>query len=342
MGFEQFKVQELRAALVVAGLSETEADAIKGKTALVEAVTKRADELGLDPVEFVTVGTDNVEVDEVDFSQVEMESDGDVFDGVAEETEPAPAKVPMYNSPEWSDYVMTKFAEGEIYDGNPTVPGLRRVAEEVLGPIIVSGPVSLNAQHPENPEFVGRASCVYEVTFEWLRDLSRFTSEEDIVNGKLPRRTFRAAAGSNQNNTDAEFAIYPEAMAETRAEARALRKALGLKNVVANEELTKQDAHEAVKRSVIRNQQPVSFFDEVSGEGGDKIKTNQKVHIEAKCKQLGIDVLKFINVGERDYDSIEDVSQDTAAKMIAELTRYQSETGGKESRNIPEEILLEN
>ena len=48
--------------------------------------------------------------------------------------------MPAYGSEDWNEYVMSKFENGELFDGNPTCAGLRRVAEELLGTIVVSRP----------------------------------------------------------------------------------------------------------------------------------------------------------------------------------------------------------
>ena len=62
-----------------------------------------------------------------------MDVDTSIRDVVAEES-------PSTTDPGWNDYVMSKFTEKELYDGNPLVNGLRRVAELVIGPIVYSGP----------------------------------------------------------------------------------------------------------------------------------------------------------------------------------------------------------
>jgi hypothetical protein len=51
--------------------------------------------------------------------------------------------IPSYGSQEWHDYIMSKFETKELIDGNPTCAGLRRVAEDVLGSIVISRPVQI-------------------------------------------------------------------------------------------------------------------------------------------------------------------------------------------------------
>ena len=41
--------------------------------------------------------------------------------------------MPAYGSEDWHDYVMSKFHDSEMYNGNPLTVGLRRVAEQLLG-----------------------------------------------------------------------------------------------------------------------------------------------------------------------------------------------------------------
>lgn len=52
---------------------------------------------------------------------------------------------------------------------------------------------------------------------------------------------FAGAADVNQDNIDAKFAAYPTSVAESRAEARALRKALNITDMLAAEEVGSAD-----------------------------------------------------------------------------------------------------
>ena len=134
-------------------------------------------------------------------------------------------------------------------------------------------------------------------------------------------RTVSAVADSNRNNNVAmPFAVYPLAIAENRAMGRALRKVLNLRNVVSAEEIG------------LVNAPKEEFANPISG-------AQLKV-IEKMCKLLGIDILKFINVGEKKYDNIEAVSQSEALEMIQLLNRYQADDKNPDKLQIPEGIKL--
>lgn len=195
--------------------------------------------------------------------------------------------VPGYLSPEWDAYVMGHFAPYELVDGYPNTAGLRRVAELLLGSIVSSGPTQV---WPVQGNGAGRATVVYSVTFKWVMD----GNEE---------RTYSEVADVWHANTDLLFAAFAVATASTRAEGRALRKALKLRKCSA-EELTKQDVSKILAESLV-----------------EKISGEQISFIDVKCKKLDINVLSFINSGEGHYRSIYDVTRDTAGKMVQELTR---------------------
>lgn len=221
---------------------------------------------------------------------------------------------PEYGSLEWDEHVMSLFKEHELIDGNPTVVGLRRVAEKVLGPIVDSGPIEIQANMPETT--VGRATCTYSVTFyPW-----RAESEEVAVDGGWNKRVFRASADSFVGNTDGVFAVFPVAIAETRAEARALRRALLIKNV-SHDELTKESVSQHTLEKTLGQQQETSTeWDEEQ-----KISSTQIAFLEKKTDFLGIDINKFINSGEKKYSNLQEIARGTAAKMIERINQYQTE-----------------
>ncbi len=182
---------------------------------------------------------------------------------------------PSYGSKEWDAYVMKEFTEDELIDGNPKCSGLRRVSRLLLGDIISSGPILVEAA--KDPDGPGRATVVYQVIFLWHDGNQRiFSDVADVWHG----------------NTDDLFAAYPVATASTRAEARALRKALAI-SAVSAEEITKKDCAKAVQNSVKLNTPTYGELNE-----NDKMSEAQKKLIESKCKQLNIDIVKLAETNE--------------------------------------------
>ena len=219
---------------------------------------------------------------------------------------------PAYGSEEWNDYVMSQFHSGELFDGNPTCAGLRRVAEELLGTIVSSRPAQVwPATDSDGP---GRATVVFEIIIDWMDS------------GQL--KTFADVADVWHGNTDDLFCAHPVATASTRAEGRALRKALKVKCLAA-EELAKKDIVSIVRQTVSADQGIDGEWNEE-----DVISLPQTNFIDAKCKQLDINVMNFVNAGSEHYNSIAEVSKQTASKMLSTLNEYQTK-----NKDIPERLM---
>ncbi len=213
--------------------------------------------------------------------------------------------VPSMLSSEWHEYAMTLFHESEIVDGHPLVAGLRRVAELVLGPIVFSGPTQVFPVQREDHH--GRATVIFTVEF---------------ANGMK----YAEVADSWEGNTDDMFCAFAVAIASTRAEARALRKALKIKGVAA-EELTKKDTAKIVRD--ISNTKTSS-----EGEYNDQSRMSDAQYnfIDIKCKQLNIDGQKLFK--EFNADSGKKVSKKVASDVIDRLNDYQ-----RDKNSIPQELL---
>jgi hypothetical protein len=213
--------------------------------------------------------------------------------------------VPSMLSSEWHEYAMTLFHESEIVDGHPLVAGLRRVAELVLGPIVFSGPTQVFPVQREDHH--GRATVIFTVEF---------------ANGMK----YAEVADSWEGNTDDMFCAFAVAIASTRAEARALRKALKIKGVAA-EELTKKDTAKIVRD--ISNTKTSS-----EGEYNDQSRMSDAQYnfIDIKCKQLNIDGQKLFK--EFNADSGKKISKKVASDVIDRLNDYQ-----RDKNSIPQELL---
>jgi len=247
-----------------------------------------------------------------DFVTMQVENPDDMFDELFDNTEEEAKEVvveesvgeegrPSMFSDEWNDFVMAHFHRNELIDGNPICAGLRRVAEFLLGDIVESGPEQVfPAMDGSSPD---RATVVFKVVFNWMNSGQQ--------------RVFKEVADVWHGNTDDLFCAHPVATASTRAEGRALRKALKLRCLAA-EELAKKDIISIVQESVKKT--PTSGEYEVD----QSISTQQVQFIDTKCKQLDIDVMLFINMGSGDYANIGQVTRDSAKKMIKFLNGYQN------------------
>ncbi len=221
------------------------------------------------------------------------------------EFNPESHEVPEMSDPKWHSYVMSHFLVDELDNGAPKVEGLRRVTQQLIGRIVSSGPVQV---FPSTDSIgPGRATVVYQV-------------EILPVGGTL--LTFREVADSCAGNTDPEFVKYPVAIASTRAEARALRKALQIKVVSADEMVNTSVPDEITNNSVNKMVQEETGNDLNEYE---LITDSQIKVVGALCERLGIDVSKFINSGEKTYESIERVPKATAARMIKKLSLFQKD-----------------
>ena len=215
---------------------------------------------------------------------------------------------PSMLSPEWHEYVISLFDESELMDGNPLVAGLRRVAEIVLGPIIESGPSQVFPV--QEADHHGRATVVFTIKF--ARGL-----------------TYSEVADCGEGNTDDMVCAYAMATASTRAEGRALRKALKIKGVAA-EELTKKNTAEIVRSA---SHKAASSSSDGDFNEDSRMSDAQYNFIDVKCRQLNVsgeDLFKQIF----DVDNNRKVSKKVASDIIDKLNEYQ-----RDKSTIPEEIL---
>ena len=118
------------------------------------------------------------------------------------------------------------------------------------------------------------------------------------------------------------------ATASTRAEGRALRKALKVRCLAA-EELAKKDVASIVRESI-----KVEKATDGEWKENDSISSAQVNFIDNKCKQLEINVMGFINMGENQYADVTEVSKKTASTMLAVLNEYQNK-----QKKIPANIV---
>lgn len=208
---------------------------------------------------------------------------------------------------EWDNYVMSLFDSSELVDGHPNVAGLRRVARLVLGEIYDSRPTAVFVTG-EN-----RATVVYEVKI-------RKEDGKEIVFGDV--------ADSSEYNADVPFCLHPSAMASTRAEARALRKALCLKKA-SSEELNGKNAPRAIELKV-------KVENATNGEVNPDslISDSQKNYIASLCSKIGSSVPDLLEElkGSQDkpwkVENIDEFTKEQASSFIDFLKKRPKEDKG--------------
>lgn len=207
------------------------------------------------------------------------------------------------NSTEWTDHVLSLLADDEKINGNPTTDGLRRIFETVLNctvtraePTVVQSPDLANER---------RATVVYTMDY---------VLNDESVPEFLKHRSISAAADVYWGNCDKVFRNHPVAVAETRAEGRALRKGLRLRKVVTADEIAKDVVDHDQDNSNTINHSQLNFFD-VFG------------------KRLNINIKKLLDHLAINSSNVYNISYDDAVKTITTLSGYQ------QSNDIPQGII---
>lgn len=214
--------------------------------------------------------------------------------------------IPLKHEPGWKDYILTQFLDSEMEGGNPTVAGLRRVTEKVLGSIIGGHPDVKQCPSIDNNQ---RATVIYTITIRG-------------IDGVM---TFGGAADASMSNIDDKmFQRYPVAMAETRAESRAYRHALGLYGICAAEEI---DNNPAV----------TTEFKAVQTNGEEGITQTQVSLMNIMCgntaRGLDINVDKFASAEEKKEVRMIDITSERAKELLKKLSSFQAD-----KTQIPETI----
>jgi hypothetical protein len=200
---------------------------------------------------------------------------------------------PNPTDPEWTDYVLSHFKDYEMDNGNPKADGLRRVAERLLGPF------DSETEVVQAPTLDSGATVTVRLTFRG--------------NQGYAYNTVMGAADVSSANTARDFAVHAVATAETRAEGRALRKALRLTKVLTAEEMAGAEV------------------DEPTG-NDSRIPTSMINSLTLMCQKQQIDLGRLAKQ-QFQVDSIEDLTLAQGRQLGNELFDYRN--GKKE---IPDDI----
>ena len=214
-------------------------------------------------------------------------------------------KIITSNDLEWTDHVLSLLSDDEKIAGNPTTDGLRRIFETALDCVVISAESSV-VQSP-SPENEKRATVVHHLTYV----LNKPSGYNNILN----TRSVSGAADVYWGNCDKVYRNHPVAVAETRAEGRALRRALKLRKVVAAEELAKD------------------IEDHPDHDTVTKITNNQLNFMDVLAKRLDINMTKLLTKLALPADNLYNISYTDAVNIVTQLTQYQQQN------NVSEDIL---
>lgn len=208
--------------------------------------------------------------------------------------------IPLMTDYDWHDYVMSKFEKDELVDGNPTVDGMRRICELLIGEITDCSSKVLQTPTPENERraTVQVGLCIHIYGNE--------------------TRTYSGCADVYYGNADGIYGKHPVALAETRAEGRALKRALKLRKVISAEE--KIDDNTNIEQD-IKSQDPIN--------------ENQIMFINLCCSKdrANINVEKLVKSIYPKVKHVKEIKYNEAQELAKIIDQY-----NRKQDSIPEEI----
>lgn len=197
----------------------------------------------------------------------------------------------------WTDYVLDLLSDDEKIAGNPTTDGLRRIFEVALNCDVIEAITEIvQAPTPENEK---RATATHTIRYVLKSDSS--------ADSEVKYRAVTGAADVYWGNCDKIYRNHPTAVAETRAEGRALRRALKLRKVVAAEEIAKDIEDHPDENSV------------------SKISVNQINFIDVIAQRLNVNVANLIKSLAITEANIYNIAHEDAVSVIKHLTSYQQD-----------------
>lgn len=210
---------------------------------------------------------------------------------------------PTISDKGWTEWILSQLEENEKIEGYPTYHGLRRMFEKYIGYI---HNVRMDVKQVADVNNLNRATVLVTIEYE-----DEFTIKHSISD----------VADVSEGNTKYPYNLYPTATAATMAESRAMRKALRLRTIAA-EESQRDEISNAVNSIATSNV---------------KITDVQKNTINNLCNRLGISVAKLLI--SMSYDkNLETLSHENAQSVLRKLNLYER-GADNEGEIIPEALF---
>ena len=186
----------------------------------------------------------------------------------------------------WSEFLLDQLADNELINGAPTVDGLRRITERFFGEILHSRTQVLEHPTSQNNQ---RCTLCHSIGIKKYR-----TGEKIMIDG---------CVDVLYHKTPYPFKDHLIATADTRAEGKALRRALKIR-VVTAEELQNEDEEEALSSDELLNDQQILAINQL-------------------CKRINVSVSAFV-IGEYNTTKkINDLRNLEARLLISKLSEFQ-------------------
>ena len=206
--------------------------------------------------------------------------------------------VPRDFDSEWSEYLLDQLSDHELINGAPTVDGLRRITEKCFGEIVESKSSIVEAPRSDNGL---RCTICHTLTIVKHRTLRTIKIDGcvDVLHSKTPY----------------PFKDHLVATAETRGEGKALRRALKIR-VITAEELQSESEEEVL----------------ISEEG---INDQQILALNQLCKRLDVNVEGLVKTKCSEVKSVNEINNLEARLLISKLSDLQ-----RNPEKVEEESLL--
>jgi hypothetical protein len=190
-------------------------------------------------------------------------------------------------------------------DVYPSCDGLRRLFNTYCGNVLRADLNTIKA-----PTAMDLTSTV-EFIMEWQ---CAFTGQT-----KSRREVFDV----NSENTSSPYLECPTATAATKAEARCLRKAMGLIKVLSRDEKMSEPAVLGENK-------------DDNGQASDAIKKG----VTIQCKRLGLDITKLLEFHGIEAEGLAQITGEDGKLLMTQLTKY---ARGPEQKGdaIPDEIRIQ-
>ena len=213
------------------------------------------------------------------------------------DAEAVPEGTPSDHDAEWSEYLLDQLADHELINGAPTVDGLRRITEKCFSEIVESRSSIVETPRSDNGL---RCTICHTLTIIKHRTMRtvRIDGCVDVLHTKTPH----------------PFKDHLVATADTRAEGKALRRALKIR-VITAEELQSENEEEVL----------------TSEEG---INDQQILAINQLCKRLDVSVEAIVTSKCSNAEKINDINNLEARLIISRLSGFQRKPSEIEEEKV--------